>query len=100
MRKLRIPCCRDGDGVMLMISRLEAELLGELGGMKWKVLNDFLAKKKQLSFYEGLRPIAASIKEGLPVLRSTVVQWLLTSTIICIFIKLTESNGNKKVTAQ
>ena len=34
---------------------------------------DFLAKKKQLSFYEGLRPIAASIKEGLLLLRSTTV---------------------------
>ena len=35
--------------------------------------NDFLAKKVQLFFYEGLRPIAASIKEGLPELRSTIV---------------------------
>ena len=34
-------------------------------GIKWTVPSDFLAKKKQLSFYEGLRPIAASIKEGL-----------------------------------
>ena len=35
--------------------------------------SDFLAKKEQLFFYEGLQPIAASIKEGLPVLRSTIV---------------------------
>ena len=36
--------------------------------------NDFLAKKEQLSLeYEGLWPIAASIKEGLPVLRLAIV---------------------------
>ena len=40
--------------------------------IKWTVPSDFLAKKKQLSFYEGLRPIAASIKEGLLVLRSNI----------------------------
>jgi hypothetical protein len=33
----------------------------------------FLAKKEKLFFYEGLRPIATSIKEGLPVLRSAIV---------------------------
>ena len=27
--------------------------------------SDFLAKKKQLSFYEGLGPMMASIKDGL-----------------------------------
>ena len=43
------------------------------GGIKWIVTKDFSAKKKQLSFSEGLRPIAASIKEGLIVLRSTTV---------------------------
>ena len=31
------------------------------------------AKQEQLFFYEGLRPIAASIKEGPPVLRLTIV---------------------------
>ena len=34
-------------------------------GIKWTVPSDFLAKKKQLLFNEGLQPIAASIKEGL-----------------------------------
>ena len=34
-------------------------------GIKWTVPSDFLAKKKKLSFNEDLRPIAASIKEGL-----------------------------------
>ena len=33
----------------------------------------FSAKKKQLSFYEDLQPIAASIKESLLLLRSTIV---------------------------
>ena len=40
---------------------------------KKTVPNDFLDKKQQLFFYERLRPIAASVKEGLPVLRSTIV---------------------------
>ena len=35
--------------------------------------NDFLAKKEQLFFYEDLLPIAASIKKGLPVLKSNIV---------------------------
>ena len=48
-------------------------IFGQTRGIKWTVPSDFLAKKKQLSFYEGLRPIAASIKEGLLVLRSTIV---------------------------
>ena len=34
-------------------------------GIKLTVASDFLAKKKQLSFHEGLRPIAALVKEGL-----------------------------------
>ena len=38
-------------------------------GIKWIVPSDFLAEKKQLSFYEGQRPI----KEGLLLLRSTNV---------------------------
>ena len=41
--------------------------------IQWTVPNDFLAKKEQLFFYEDLLPIAASIKKGLPVLRSTIV---------------------------
>ena len=48
-------------------------IFGQTRGIKWTVPSDFLAKKKQLSFYEGLRPIAASIKEGLLLLRSTIV---------------------------
>ena len=39
--------------------------------------NDFLAKQEQLFFYVGLRPIAASIKEGLLLLRSTIVLLVL-----------------------
>ena len=38
---------------------------GQTRAIKWAVPRDFLAKKKQLLFSEGLRPIAASIKEGL-----------------------------------
>ena len=38
---------------------------GQTRALKWTVPSDFLAKKKQLSFNESLRPIAASIKEGL-----------------------------------
>ena len=41
--------------------------------IKWTVPNDFLAKKEHLFFYEDLRPVVASIKEGLPVLRLTIV---------------------------
>ena len=41
--------------------------------LKWTVPSYLLAKKKQLSFYEGLRPIAALIKDGLLLLRSTIV---------------------------
>ena len=48
-------------------------IFGQTQGIKWIVPSDFLGKKKQLSFYEGLRPIAASIKEGLLLLRSTIV---------------------------
>ena len=40
-------------------------IFGQTRAIKWTVPSDFLAKKKQLSFNEGLRPIAASIKEGL-----------------------------------
>ena len=38
-------------------------IFGQTRGIK--VPSEFLAKKKQLLFFEGLRPIAASIKEGL-----------------------------------
>ena len=40
-------------------------IFGQTPGIKWKVPSYFLAKKKQLSFHEGLRPIATSIKVGL-----------------------------------
>ena len=33
-------------------------IFGQTRGIKWTVQSDFLAKQKQLSFYEGLRPIA------------------------------------------
>ena len=46
---------------------------GQIHGIKWTVPSYLLAKKKQLSFYEGLRPIAALIKEGLLLLRPTIV---------------------------
>ena len=45
---------------------------GQTPGSKWTVSNDFLAEKEQILYYEGLRPIAASIEEGLPVLRLTI----------------------------
>ena len=48
-------------------------IFGWTRGIKWSVPSYFLAKKKQLSFYKGLPPIAASIKEGLLTLRSTIV---------------------------
>ena len=48
-------------------------IFGQTRGIKWTVPSDFLAKKKQLSFYEGLLPIASSIKVGLLLLRSTIV---------------------------
>ena len=48
-------------------------IFGKTRVIKWTVPSDFLAKKKQLSFSECLRPIAASIKEDLLVLRSTIV---------------------------
>ena len=70
--------------------------MGKLGESSY-----FLAKKKQLSFYEGLRPIAASITEGLLLLRSTIVLvcktsdhkniWFfintLTSTVLLFFCR-------------
>ena len=40
-------------------------IFGQTRAIKRAVPSDLLAKKKQLSFHEGLRPIAASIKEGL-----------------------------------
>ena len=40
-------------------------IFGWTRAIKWTVPSDFLAKKKQLLFNEGLQPIAASIKEGL-----------------------------------
>ena len=48
-------------------------IFGQTRGIKWTMPIDFLAKRKQLSFFEGLRPIAASIKQGLLLLRSTIV---------------------------
>ena len=54
-------------------------IFGQTWGFKWTVPSDFLAKKKQLSFYEGLRPIAASIKEDLLLLRSTIVNYAVFS---------------------
>ena len=48
-------------------------IFGQNRGIKWIVPSDFLAKKKQLSFYEGFWHIAASIKEGLLLLRSKIV---------------------------
>ena len=48
-------------------------IFGQTWGIKWTVPSDFLAKKKQLSFYESLLPIAASIKEGLLLLRLIVL---------------------------
>ena len=70
---------------------------GQTRGIKWTVPSDFLAKKKQLSFYEGLRTIAASIKEGLLLLRSTIVLWaeglfslvLSNSHTVSIFFSMT-----------
>ena len=47
--------------------------LGQTPRIKCTVPNDFLVKKEQLLFQEGIQPIAASIKEGLPVLMSTIV---------------------------
>ena len=48
-------------------------VFGQTRGIKWTVPSDFLAKKKQLLLNEGLQPIAASIKEGILLLRSTIV---------------------------
>ena len=48
-------------------------IFGRTRGIRQTVPSDFFAKKKQLSFYEGLGPIAASIKEGLLLIRSTIV---------------------------
>ena len=48
-------------------------IFGQTRGIKWAVPSDFLAKKKQLSFNEGLRPTSASIKESILLLRSTIV---------------------------
>ena len=56
-----------------VLATLRYIIFGQTQGIKWTVPSDSLAKKKQLSFYEGLRPIAASIKEGLLLLRSTIV---------------------------
>ena len=42
-------------------------------GRKWTVPNDFLAKKEKLFFYEGMWPLAASMKKGILVLRLTIV---------------------------
>jgi hypothetical protein len=47
-------------------------IFGPTRGIKWTVPSN-LTKKKQLSFYEGLRPIVVSIKEGLLLLRLTIV---------------------------
>ena len=40
-------------------------IFGRTRAIKWTVPMDFLGKKKQSVFNEDLRPIAASIKEGL-----------------------------------
>ena len=48
-------------------------IFGQTRAIKWTVPSYFSAKKKQLSLFEGLRPIAASIKEGLLALSSTIV---------------------------
>ena len=56
-------------------------IFGQTRGIKWTVPSNFLTKKKQLSFYEGLRPIVASIKEGILLLMSTIV--LLLNVHLC-----------------
>ena len=48
-------------------------IFGRTRGIRLTVPSDFFAKKKQLSFYEGLGPIAASMEEGLLFLRSISV---------------------------
>ena len=40
-------------------------IFGRTWEIKWTVPSDFLAKKKQLSFYEGLQHFAASIIKDL-----------------------------------
>ena len=40
-------------------------IFGQTRAIKWTMPSDFLAKKKQHSFNEDLRPIAALFKEGL-----------------------------------
>ena len=52
-------------------------------GIKWTV-PFFLAKMKQISFYEGLGPIVASIKKGLLLLRSTIALFSPQSLRICL----------------
>ena len=42
-----------------------SSFLANTRAIKWTVPSDFLGKKKQLSFHEGVWPITASIKEGL-----------------------------------
>ena len=74
---------------------------GQIRGIKWTVPSYLLAKKKQLSFYEGLRPIAALIKEGLLLLRSTIVLVVkkhhLKMTLqifakVCLFLVIIENS--------
>ena len=48
-------------------------IFGQTWGIKWTVPSDFLAKKKQLSFYEGLKPIAASVKKSFYLLLRLIV---------------------------
>ena len=74
---------------------------GQIRGIKWTVPSYILAKKNQLSFYEGLRPIAALIKEGLLLIRSTIVlavkkhplkMTLQIFTKVCLFLVIIENS--------
>ena len=65
-------------------------IFGQTWGIKWTVPSDFLAKKKQLIFYDGLWPIAASIKEGILLLRSTIV--VTRAVILRVYRDIKEGN--------
>ena len=55
----------------------------------------FFAKKEKLFFYEGLWPIATSIKEGLSVLRSAfVLVRMIKSVILRHTVYLTFQTGD------
>ena len=47
-------------------------IFGQIQGIKW-TMSSYLLAKNFKNFYEGLRPIAALIKDGLLLLRSTIV---------------------------